>query len=300
MLGLEQNAALVKAAARRRQQLSADGAAGCPACLRVVRCQVSDSDAGRRQLQQLAGDFAAEQCCCETATVTGQQPARWCLTGLHCCGDLAPQLLRLLLRLPEARALLLLSCCYHRAAEGRLLSRRLAAARLGPFGRRLACQQSVAAWCQQTAAEHARHATAVGWRALLQVLARRTGRSVSDRRRHGTHRYDSFAEYTNAMLEPDSCRPLTDGYAQVLRTDSGDQALQTSPAVILDQYACQLRCVEFLTALQACLQPALEGLLLLDRMYFLREQGLSAELVSLFDECLSPRTWALIAWKTDS
>ena len=342
MLGLEQSAPLVEAADRRRHQLSADGLPGCPACLRVVRCQVSDSESGQQQLQRLAADFTADQCSCGTSTAA-RQPARWCLTGLHCCGDLAPQLLRLLLRLPEARALLLLSCCYHKAADGELLSRRLAAARLGPFGRRLACQQSVAAWCRQTAAEHRRHAAAAGWRALLQAVAERTGRSVSERRRHGTHRYASFSEYAAAMLEPESDQPRTDisdqlrtdgenqhqrrtdsgdqprtdsgdqprtdsGDRQQLQetdngdqhhqpTDTGDQRLRAVAATVSDQYAPQLLCVEFLAALQTCLQPVLEGVLLIDRMLFLQEHALSAELVPLFDDRLSPRAWALVARK---
>ena len=360
MLGLEQSAPLVEAADRRRHQLSAEGLPGCPACLRVVRCQVSDSESGQQQLQRLAADFTADQCSCGTVA-TARQPAGWCLTGLHCCGDLAPQLLRLLLRLPESRALLLLSCCYHKAADGDLLSRRLAAARLGPFGRRLACQQSVAAWCRQTAAEHRRHAAAAGWRALLQAVAERTGRSVSERRRHGTHRYASFAQYAAAMLEPESDQPRTDisdqlrtdgenqhqrgtdsgdqprtdisdqlrtdgenlhqrrtdsgdqprtdsGDQQQLQetdngdqhqqpTDTGDQRLRAVAAAVSDQYAPQLLCVEFLAALQTCLQPVLEGVLLIDRMLFLREHALSAELVPLFDDRLSPRAWALVARK---
>ncbi|XP_043246486.1 protein RRNAD1-like [Amphibalanus amphitrite] len=285
ILGVERDASLLEAAGRRRRRLTESGAAGCPACLRIVRCEVADSDSGQQRLQRLAAEFAADRCACRDAT---QQPTGgWCLTGLHCCGDLAPQLLRLLVRLPEARALLLLSCCYHKAADGRLLSRRLATVRLGHFGRRLACQQSVSAWCHQSAADHARHATAVGWRALLEVVAQRTGLTVSDRRRHGTHRYANFAEYAAAML----------GAADD-NADCDQRLLQCTANDVFKQYGAQLQCVEFLTALQACLQPVLEGLLLLDRMLFLREHAISAELMPLFEDQLSPRTWALMAWKT--
>lgn len=39
------------------------------------------------------------------------------LTGLHTCGDLAPTILKLFLRSPESRALVLVGCCYHMMTE---------------------------------------------------------------------------------------------------------------------------------------------------------------------------------------
>lgn len=55
--------------------------------------------------------------------------------------------------------------------------------------------------------------------------------------------------------------------------------------------------VELISALQACIQPVLEALLLLDRAAFLQQQpALSAvRLVQLFDSCQSPRAWCLVS-----
>ncbi len=45
------------------------------------------------------------------------------------------------------------------------------------------------------------------------------------------------------------------------------------------------------------MQGALESLVLLDRLVCAREWGLQAELVPVFDEELSPRNMALLAYR---
>lgn len=44
-------------------------------------------------------------------------PQRALLTGLHTCGDLAPTIMKLFLRAPEAKVLALVGCCYHMLTE---------------------------------------------------------------------------------------------------------------------------------------------------------------------------------------
>ncbi|CAI8034380.1 hypothetical protein GBAR_LOCUS19364 [Geodia barretti] len=48
------------------------------------------------------------------------------------------------------------------------------------------------------------------------------------------------------------------------------------------------------TALQVCMQGAMETLLLADRLTFLREHGLSPILLPLFDDLVSPRNIAIV------
>ena len=36
-----------------------------------------------------------------------------CLVGLHCCGSLTPTMLKVTAQLPEIKALVCVSCCYH-------------------------------------------------------------------------------------------------------------------------------------------------------------------------------------------
>ena len=46
------------------------------------------------------------------------------------------------------------------------------------------------------------------------------------------------------------------------------------------------------------LQPVLESLIVIDRLQFLREHDISAIVVPIFNEEISPRNLALIGWKT--
>ena len=48
-----------------------------------------------------------------------------------------------------------------------------------------------------------------------------------------------------------------------------------------------------------CMQGALESLVLLDRCMYLRERGVKAELVPVFDEVTSPRNVALLAFRCE-
>ena len=41
----------------------------------------------------------------------------FCITGLHTCGDLAANVLRLFLQSPAARAVCVVGCCYHHISE---------------------------------------------------------------------------------------------------------------------------------------------------------------------------------------
>ena len=41
----------------------------------------------------------------------------FCITGLHTCGDLATNVLRLFLQSPGARAMSVVGCCYHQITE---------------------------------------------------------------------------------------------------------------------------------------------------------------------------------------
>ena len=41
----------------------------------------------------------------------------FCITGLHTCGDLAANILRLFLQSPAARAVCVVGCCYHQISE---------------------------------------------------------------------------------------------------------------------------------------------------------------------------------------
>lgn len=52
-------------------------------------------------------------------------------------------------------------------------------------------------------------------------------------------------------------------------------------------------------ALQVMLQGVLESLILRDRLQYLEEKGIKAHLVKAFDDYISPRNIAIVAFKND-
>ena len=49
--------------------------------------------------------------------------------------------------------------------------------------------------------------------------------------------------------------------------------------------------------LQVSIQPVLESIILIDRIIFLREAGIGAKLVPIFEDHISPRNLAIVAIK---
>lgn len=52
-----------------------------------------------------------------------------------------------------------------------------------------------------------------------------------------------------------------------------------------------------LQALQVVMQPVLESLLIVDRYSFLLEHGLDVHLIPVFNDFVSPRNMAIVAFK---
>lgn len=61
-----------------------------------------------------------------------------------------------------------------------------------------------------------------------------------------------------------------------------------------------LPALETLIVFQALLQPVAEALILVDRVVYLKENGLSASLRQIFDDRISPRCFVTIAEKPES
>ncbi|XP_069692598.1 methyltransferase-like protein 25B isoform X2 [Periplaneta americana] len=209
VLGLERDAALVEAARRRTS----------PAVQFAV-CDIlcSTSNSVEAAMQSAWG-----------------APHQTCVTGLHACGDLSVDTLRLFVRIPHLHLLVLVPCCYHRMrlqSCGFPLSKSLHRALNGsspafldgPF-LRLASQETSARWQQWTEDEHKHHSLQVMARAVLQLYAYREGvvlRKMHRRAVRKTQR-SSFENYIDDALQRfefvaagDSCSPcIADARRQV-------------------------------------------------------------------------------------
>ncbi|XP_026724280.1 methyltransferase-like protein 25 isoform X2 [Athene cunicularia] len=219
------------------------------------------------------------------------------MVGLHTCGDLAANTLRIFTAKPEIKAVCSVGCCYHLLSE--------------QFENQEECLEEVwgfpmcqylkdMGWCcgrnARMSACLALERVAVGqmlpteslfYRAVLQVIIEEIyGVTKSDRHVGKTFsKSSSFIDYVRKSLKklelddselPDSC--IMDYY---------------------EKYKHRMNELEAFNMLKVVLAPCIEVLILLDRLCYLKEQDNIAwsGLVKLFDPVKSPRCYAVIALK---
>ncbi|NWI85664.1 MET25 protein, partial [Pitta sordida] len=222
------------------------------------------------------------------------------IVGLHTCGDLAANTLRIFTAKPEIKAVCSVGCCYHLLSE--------------QFENQEECCDKVCGfpmsqylkdkgWCcgrnARMSACLALERVAVGqmlpteslfYRAVLQVIIEEIyGVTKSDRHVGKTFsKSSSFIDYVRRSLQklelddsklPDSC--IMDYY---------------------EKYKNRMNELEAFNMLKVVLAPCIEVLILLDRLCYLKEQENIAwsGLVKLFDPVKSPRCYAVIALKKES
>ncbi|NXG01599.1 MET25 protein, partial [Sakesphorus luctuosus] len=222
------------------------------------------------------------------------------MVGLHTCGDLAANTLRIFTAKPEIKAVCSVGCCYHLLSE--------------QFENQEECCDKVwgfpmsqylkdKGWCcgrnARMSACLALERVAVGqmlpteslfYRAVLQVIIEEIyGVTKSDRHVGKTFsKSSSFVDYVRRSLKklelddsklPDSC--IMDYY---------------------EKYKHRMNELEAFNMLKVVLAPCIEVLILLDRLCYLKEQENIAwsGLVKLFDPVKSPRCYAVIALKKQS
>ncbi|NXH58900.1 MET25 protein, partial [Rhabdornis inornatus] len=222
------------------------------------------------------------------------------MVGLHTCGDLAANTLRIFTAKPEIKAVCSVGCCYHLLSE--------------QFENQEECHDQIwgfpmcqylkdKGWCcgrnARMSACLALERVAVGqmlpteslfYRAVLQVIIEEIyGVAKSDRHVGKTFsKSSSFVDYVRRSLKklelddsklPDSC--IMDYY---------------------EKYKHRMNELEAFNMLKVVLAPCIEVLILLDRLCYLKEQENIAwsGLVKLFDPVKSPRCYAVIALKNSS
>ncbi|XP_075006647.1 putative methyltransferase-like protein 25 isoform X1 [Calonectris borealis] len=222
------------------------------------------------------------------------------MVGLHTCGDLAANTLRIFTAKPEIKAVCSVGCCYH------LLSEQFENQEDCPeeaWGFPMCQYLKDMGWCcgrnARMSACLALERVAVGqmlpteslfYRAVLQVIIEEIyGVTKSDRHVGKTFsKSASFVDYVRKSLKklelddsklPDSC--IMDYY---------------------EKYKHRMNELEAFNMLKVVLAPCIEVLILLDRLCYLKEQDNIAwsGLVKLFDPVKSPRCYAVIALKKQS
>ncbi|NXN84514.1 RRNAD protein, partial [Bombycilla garrulus] len=216
------------------------------------------------------------------------------VTGLHACGDLSPALLCHFARSPAVAAVALAGCCYMKLSTapqppGCTLGYPLSASVAALPGHQLSYRAREAG-CHALEEFEGRlrrgspHLRAHCYRAVLESLIR----AADPGKRHlglqpGRKAHAlSFPQYAHLGL------PLAGLDPAGVPLDSG------AVGAMLEQ---QHKVVAFCT-LGQLLAPAVETLILLDRLLYLREQGFQCALVPLFNPRFSPRNLVLVAART--
>uniref|UniRef100_A0A672NSZ6 Methyltransferase like 25 n=1 Tax=Sinocyclocheilus grahami TaxID=75366 RepID=A0A672NSZ6_SINGR len=218
------------------------------------------------------------------------------LVGLHTCGDLAPSTLRIFRAKQELRAVCSVGCCYHLLSEEFDLDRqRCVDGVCGfPMSQYLKAQ---ACFCgRMPGCQHALERVSAGgglpmeslfYRAVLHVILRDHYDCSESEKRVGKvySKALSFVDYvrqTLRKLDLDDTK-LSDGDIQSYHK----------------HYIPRMNEMVAFNMLKVILAPCIEGLILLDRLCYLKEQDnvSHSALVQLFDPLQSPRCYAVVGVK---
>ncbi|XP_038594442.1 methyltransferase-like protein 25 [Micropterus salmoides] len=221
------------------------------------------------------------------------------MVGLHTCGDLAPSTLRMFVAKPELAAVCSVGCCYHLLSEefdpagqgcldgmcGFPLSQYLRD-RSWFCGRN--ARMSACLALERVSLGQGIQMESLFYRAVLHVILRDHYSSFKSEKRVGNvySKAKSFVDYVRRAL-----RRLELDESQLL--DSDIQGYH-------DTYRPRMDEMHAFNMLKVALAPCIEGLILLDRLCYLKEQvDLSfSALVQLFDPLLSPRCYAVVGLKS--
>ncbi|XP_051745839.1 methyltransferase-like protein 25 [Ctenopharyngodon idella] len=220
------------------------------------------------------------------------------LVGLHTCGDLAPSTLRMFRAKQELRAVCSVGCCYH------LLSEEFDQDRQGcisgvcgfPMSQYLkdqACfcgrnaRMSACLALERVSAGGGLPMESLFYRAVLHVILQDHYDCFKSEKRVGNvySKASSFVDYVRRAL-----RKL-----DLDETKLSDDDIQSYH----DRYRPRMNEMVAFNMLKVTLAPCIEGLILLDRLCYLKEQEnvSHSALVQLFDPLQSPRCYAVVGIK---
>ncbi|KAI1905445.1 hypothetical protein AGOR_G00016270 [Albula goreensis] len=223
------------------------------------------------------------------------------VVGLHTCGDLAPSTLRMFSAKDELRATCSVGCCYH------LLSEEFDPSRPdcpnGQWGFPMSQHLRDQGWfCGRNARMSAclalERVTVGGglpteslfYRAVLHVILRDHYGAIKSEKRVGNvySKSTSFVDYVRRALG----RLGLDG------SKISDDTIEDYHM----EYRPRIQEMEAFNMLKVSLAPCIEGLILLDRLCYLKEQENTSfsALVQLFDPLMSPRCYGIVSLKKPS
>lgn len=224
------------------------------------------------------------------------------LTGLHTCGNLGPDSLRIFVQQSSTAAVFNVPCCYHlltEAVDGQLfdvfqrdyggegtrqgfpMSEYMRGYNLGRNARMLAAQS-----IDRVVNERQLPSTSLLYRALLQDIIQKKlpNHKISEGKlKRITPKCQTFQQYFKMADE-------------ILKLELYDSLPDSFFTDIQNKMDCQWKKLALFYLIRLCLAQVVESLILLDRLLFLFENGFDdCYLVKLFDPVLSPRCHSIVA-----
>ncbi|KAM9169959.1 putative methyltransferase-like protein 25 isoform 3-T4 [Pangshura tecta] len=219
------------------------------------------------------------------------------MVGLHTCGDLAPNTLRIFTAKPEIKAVCSVGCCYHLLTEEFENQKDCSP---GLWGFPMCRYLKEEGWCcgrnarmsaclalERVAVSQVLPTESLFYRAVLQVIIEECYGVVKSDRHVGKifSKSSSFVDYVRKSLK---------------KLELDESKLPDSGIMdYYEKYKHRMNELEAFNMLKVVLAPCIEVLLLLDRLCYLKEKDNIAwsGLVKLFDPVKSPRCYAVVALK---
>ncbi|XP_071761807.2 putative methyltransferase-like protein 25 [Centroberyx gerrardi] len=223
------------------------------------------------------------------------------MVGLHTCGDLAPSTLRMFVAKRELASVCSVGCCYHLLSEehdpaAQECLRGVCGFPMSQYLREQSwfcgrnARMSACLALERVSLGQGIQMESLFYRAVLHVILRDHYSSFKSEKRVGNvySKAKSFVDYVRRAL-----RRL-----ELDESKLPDSVIQDYH----DTYRARMGEMRAFNMLKVTLAPCIEGLILLDRLCYLKEQedvSFSA-LVQLFDPLLSPRCYAVVGVKSRS
>jgi len=230
--------------------------------------------------------------------------ANLCLIGLHCCGDLTCNILKMFASNSEFESVAVVSCCYHKMTLCSEISQfpmssqvklSLQSCNMLPtklftkFTMRLAAQENIVKWKNQTKEDHLKHMKNVCYRAVLEKVSNDNCLKLVKKKRKGILQSDTedVEKYLESLSE------------RFLLPDCLIEKFKSDFKICYDENLKHFHLFEVLTGLQFMLQSVIENLIIFDRLLYLQEFcSLSeCEIAEIFDPSISPRNKVIFARK---
>eukprot|EP01114_Cavostelium_apophysatum_P023889 TRINITY_DN9151_c0_g1_i1.p1 TRINITY_DN9151_c0_g1~~TRINITY_DN9151_c0_g1_i1.p1 ORF type:complete len:575 (-),score=129.37 TRINITY_DN9151_c0_g1_i1:21-1745(-) len=268
----------------------------------------------------------------ETTTANSESTTPvFAFIGLHTCGNLANMLIQLFLK-SDATALIDVGCCYHVEIDEGRMGLFGDCARVFPLSKIVQGMKPCIQWCSMKIATQASFrytelgtddsavsCKTLAYRSVIEVVLNKHLSNFSNSESSSTEKSQT-SEYrvkrVNGKHYTDFDVYIKEVCKRFCTRDRANKKWMNSSAIVekllpefqdaYKQYSAHFKNLVVFIALQMCLAPILETLIVLDRMIYICEQGveagvaISAGALPIFDPSVSPRNLALLAVKNSN